>query len=139
MLYKSITAVILLLFSVTTYAFPLGDYVYVFSKDGGVFALHINDEPKIVYSGDAITIQTEKQSIILRIDDLSKVSFSEDATSHEDHIEIESPYELDYAEIYNLSGQFLQRAKKLEMQSLPMGIYIIKQGGESIMSKKTSR
>lgn len=136
MTHKSIIAIVLLLFSFITYAYS-EENVYVFSRDGGVFVIHLEENPQLVYSDDAVTIQTEKQCITFKIEELRKVSFSIDYTTPVERTDFSQVPE--NVDIYNLSGQFLQRTNKIEMQSLPSGIYIIRQGQRSVVLNKSTR
>ena len=103
----------------------------IHQKSGGVVSYGFAEKPVVTYVGEILHVSTDKVSIDYPLAELEKLTFDDsDASIGELRVEGQTSPVC----IYRMDGTLVKRqessegASAIDMQELPAGTYIIKQG-----------
>lgn len=103
----------------------------IHQKSGGVVSYSFAEKPVVTYVGENLHVSTDKVSIDYPLAELEKLTF-DDSEASIGELRVEG--QTSPVCIYRMDGKLVKRqepsegASAFDMQELPNGIYIIKQG-----------
>lgn len=126
--FISMLIAIVLLGATTSFA---QNTLNIHQKSGGVVSYGFSEKPVVTYAGEYMHVETVSVSIDYPVSNVQKLTFKDSESSiGELRVEEESSDLL----IYNLKGQLVKKAEsedgisQLDIQELPAGIYVVKNG-----------
>lgn len=109
------------LLCVYMFVYASDTYLNVYQKSGEILSFSLDKSPTTYYAGQYMFICSDKSTIRLSLNDVSKTTFSEQAESSLQSISSDKE-----TAVYDLSGKVICQGNNINTSSLTKGTYIIK-------------